>query len=219
QLESTIFAGKFPFQEQVSLDFEGIWSPKLNSSDLIFGKSHIEIGDSAENNGLEMYVDYPTTVAVQSQNYSLDKFHDHFPVYFVNSSASEKVFFGKDDHTFGIQEALDGSKLPNWKPIEGKGIEFCGNGNWGLIVHPGEFVVILMKKYTGDFETQMRVRFKQGDNILVGKPFNGVINRSQVHIKEESYFSRILNNTNGIAASWLFLGAEVRKESWIVKAN
>jgi len=141
----------------------------------------------------------------------------YYPVYFVNSNNSDKIFFIKDKYAFGIQEALEKKKFGNWLPIESRGFDFCGNGYSGLIVHPQEFVVILMKKYDGDLETAMRARFQVGENIIVSKPFKGRINKNQFKIKDSSYIQGRLQKTNGKAASWLFYNAVPKEEEWVVK--
>lgn len=212
-----VFAGKYKFQDKI--DVNPIKEDKLMNKDLISGYSSVKKVDSISIHGLEIIVDYKTSVKY-SKYYERDStIYKYYPVYFVNSTNSDKLFIGKDSYVFGIQEALKKQnsrnlRNRNWLPIEGKGFDFCGNGYWGLVVHPKEFVLILMRKYKGNYNTKMRVRFRFGENILVSKPFEGKINKNQFSIKDSSYIGQQLKESDGEAASWLFNGAEPKKEQF-----
>lgn len=208
-----IFAGKFRFANKIDISPDK--RDTAMSKDFVGNYSRSRIGDSIDINGFELIVDYDQVVKFRQYDSIV---YEYYPVYFVNSTKSDKMFLGKDDYIFGIQEALDNEKWKSWRPIESRGFDFCGNGRWGLIVHPNEFVVILMRKYEGDFQTAMRVRFELGDNIYVSKPFEGIIQESQFRIQDSSYLEKQLRETNGSAASWLFYGAVPRQEEWAVKA-
>ncbi|HMR88979.1 MAG TPA: hypothetical protein PKD51_12535 [Saprospiraceae bacterium] len=211
-----IFAGKFKFHDSIDVNPKTI--QKVKQDDYLGGYSSIGLSDSFDVNGLEIYIDYDKSVQYtrffeyDSTNYI------YYPVYFVNSTNSKKVFFGKDRYVFGIQEARDKKEFGIWLPIESRGFDFCGNGHWGLIVHPKEYVVVLMKKYFGNYQTEMRVRFEVGENIFVSKPFTGRINEKQFSIKDSSFIQKELLETNGIAASWLFYGAVPKEEYWAGKS-
>ncbi len=210
-----IFTRKFKFQDKIDIN------PEVKDTaiykDFISEYSRIRLGDSLDVNGFELIVDYENTVKYNKYYQQESTLHDHYPVYFVNSTNTDKVFFGKDSYVFGIQEALNKTEYENWRPIESKGFDFCGNGRWGLIVHPQEFVLVLMRKYEGDYKTEMRVRFKVGENIFISKPFKGQINKSQFFIKDSSYLKKDLQETNGKAAAWLFYDAVPKEEEWAVK--
>lgn len=202
------FAGKYSFAKSIDINREKRYTQTSNR-DFIRGKYKIGLGDSIDVNGFEIIVDYEQTVK-HNPFYKHDStLYAYYPVFFVNSTKTDKIFLGKDGYAFGIQEALDNYK---WKPIEGRGVIYCGNGHFGLLVHPQEFVVILMRKYKGDFETRIRVRFKVGESIYVSKPFKGTINYNQFSIPDSSYFGQRLKETNSNAATWLFYGAEPKKE-------
>jgi len=143
--------------------------------------------------------------------------NEYYPVFFVNSTPSDKLFLGKDRYVFGIQEAFDTCDFGSWLPIEGRGFDFCGNGYWKLVVHPEEFVIVLMRKYKGGFETGVRVRFQLGESLYVSKPYKGVINEKQFLVEDSSYFDDRLKETDGRAANWLFYGAVPKEEEWVVK--
>jgi hypothetical protein len=209
------FVWKFKFQEEIDINPE-----KRDTTvykDFIDKYSRRGLTDSLGINGLELIVDYDNSVKYNRYYQYDSSLYDHYPVYFVNSTQTDKVFYGKDSYVFGIQEAVDNIKYGEWRPIEGRGFDFCGNGRWGLIVHPQEFILVLMRKYEGDYETKMRVRFEVGENIFVSRPFKGRINEHQFSIQDSSYLEKRLQETNGKAATWLFYGAVPKEEEWAVK--
>jgi hypothetical protein len=131
----------------------------------------------------------------------------YYPVYIVNQTPNTKLFIGKDGHIFAIQEALDEEGY--WRPIEGRGFDFCGNGYWGLKIHSDEFITVLFPKYEGDFKTKLRVRIKNDDMIYVSLPFDGVINKNQFILdKERDYHYRKLIENRAGAIQYLFYGAQ-----------
>lgn len=208
------FIGKFEFQNKV--DINPKYRDTIIPTEYLEEYSEIRIGDSLDANGFELIVDYDKTVKY-NRYYDTDSIlFDHYPVFFVNSSNSDKIFLAKDSYVFGIQEALDTLNWPQWRPIEGRGFDFCGNGKWGLIVHPNEFILVLMRKYEGNFKTGIRARFQIGENIYVSKPFKGTINSNQFNIKDDSSLKSYLQKSHGRAATWLFYGAEPHENKWAV---
>lgn len=212
-----IFAGKYKFKDTIDVNPETI--DKIAQEDYFGGYSSTRLGDSADVNGFELYVDYSKSVLYNNYyKYDKNKFI-YYPVYFVNSTNSNKVFFGKDSYAFGIQEARDKAEQGFWRPIECRGFDFCGNGHWAIIVHPRELVLILMRKYDGNYETEMRVRYEVGDNIFVSKPFVGKICESQFYLRESSRVQKRLHKTEATEASWLFYGAIPKEEEWGGKSH
>ena len=213
------FIGKFKFQDEIDItpkNYDTINEENPIYEDYIYDYSPFGQYDTIDVNGLELLVDYETTVKYNRYFEFESTLYHYFPVYFINSTNTDKAFYGKDGYVFGIQEAKDGGE---WRPIEGRGFDFCGNGRWGLIVHPREFILILMRKYEGDYETKMRVRFEVNENIFVSSPFIGKINKNQFSIQDSSYLERRLQETGGKASSWLFYGAIPKGEDWVLKAN
>ncbi len=212
------FVGKYKFQKEIDINPEN--RDTTTYKDFIEGYSpaRIQISDSIDVNGFELIVDYEKTVRYNPFYEQGSKLFDHYPVYFVNSTHTDKMFFGKDSYVFGIQEALSPDNWGEWRPIEGRGFDFCGNGRFGVIVHPNEFVLVLMRKYEGDFKTALRVRIEVGNSVYVSKPFVGMIDECQFEIKNDSYLESRLQETNGKAAAWLFYGAVPKQEEWAVMA-
>jgi hypothetical protein len=139
--------------------------------------------DSIRTDGLEVFADYSSTVLqIKWVMISFPEKHipeTYFPVYVVNQTPTSKILLGTGSNVYAIQEAFDGK---TWRPIEAVQGDWCGMGRWGLKINSDEFVTFLMRKYTGDFKTKMRVRVKVGDMIYVSNPFIGSINRSQFYV-------------------------------------
>ncbi len=175
-----IFLGKYKFTDSLFVSGDRFADRQRDSSiyrDFI--DEHIVWrSDSLYSDGFELYPDY--SAAIKYRHYEKE-YNFYYPLYIVNQTPKNKIFIGKDSHVFGLQEARH--KDGNWYPIEVKGYDFCGNGYWGLIVHPREFITVLLPKYNGDFETQIRIRLKIGDNTYVTKPFIGKINSSQFYLR------------------------------------
>ncbi len=177
-LPGPIFVGKYPFSKEIDIN-------KKDTSykhDFIYefrGDRYVDIhNDSLSMDGFQLIVDYETNIVLSFPRTLWG--NTFYPVYVVNETQSTKIFTGKDSHLFSLQEARDSNY--RWYPIERRPIEMCGHGYWGLRIHPGEFALFILQKYTGNFKTWLRVRLKNGTNIYVSKPFIGTINPSQFYI-------------------------------------
>lgn len=204
------FAGKYRFQDEIDINPTRVDTTLEN--DIVHSYAAF---DTLDVNGFEVIVDYETSVKFEEYygHESPLAPNEYFPVYFVNSTNSNKLFLGKDGYVFGIQEAFfEDEKYRGWQPIEARGFDFCGNGHWGLIIRPQEFAVVLMRKYTGDYETGLRVRLVLDESTIVSKPFKGRVSKKQYTIPDSSYLEERLQETNGKAAAWLFYGAVPKEE-------
>ncbi len=182
------YVGKFTFSDTIDIAEER--QDTAFYHDFIDRRStFIENQHLSEVNGFEIAVDYETEVFYPDWRYYEDStLYPFYPIYIINSTQTDKVFFGKEGHGFGIQEASTdiNSSRGNWYPIEQRGVDFCGIGRWGMTVKPKEFLVFLMAKYEGDFETKLRVRMQNGESIFVSTPFEGKINKAQFYQKDGS---------------------------------
>lgn len=70
-----------------------------------------------------------------------------------------------------------------------------------------------MRKFKGDYETFLRTRIKNGDNILVSKKFKGLINKKQFLLKKGSTPKVLLNEVNKYSVVGLFFGATPLNDS------
>ena len=164
--------------------------------------------DSLTSDGLQIIPDYNTSIAYKRGIFERKLF---YPVYIVNETNQDKVFYGKDGHGYGIQEALDTSRYKSWHPIESIGYDFCGNGDFRKRIRPGEFLMFLLPKYDGSFNTLIRIRFQIGKNIFVSRAFKGIINPEQFNIDKRDWIYDRLKETKGEAASYLFYGGNPRE--------
>jgi hypothetical protein len=139
--------------------------------------------DSITTDGFQIFADYKTTIKVADDG-NVGR-GVYYPVYLVNETNRTKLFIGKDRHAFAIQEAQDTARYRyDWKAIEAKGFDFCGNGYFGLKVHPGEFVMFLAKKYAGPDTTLMRIRAEVGEHVYISQPFTGSLSFKQFRVGE-----------------------------------
>lgn len=195
-----IFVGKFKFQEKIDLNPEKRDTSFYKDFNTSFTRG---LGnDTLSINGFELYVDYNSSAIYEWYDTLV---YEYYPVYFVNSTDSDKLFLGKDSYTFGLQEAAMANN--RWQTIEAQGFDFCGNGYWSLIVHPKEFVVILMQKYQGDFKTTLRTRFRIGETVYVSHSYKGTINQNQFNYKEDSYIETKMKENPVEAINHYFYGS------------
>jgi hypothetical protein len=167
-----------------------------------------QFSDKVSTNGLDLFVDYQNTVFAQrySHNKELLPF---YAVYLVNNSSLPKRFKGKDSWVFGLQEAVQNSSnyYDNWRPIEMRGWDFCGMGNWSKILLPNEYAVILFPKYEGNLKTKVRVRIQNGESIYVSESFEGIVNESQFYFKDSASLDEITKDNHPMAGYYWFYGA------------
>lgn len=181
-----------------------LFIPDKRFRDTTFRKDFISRNyDTLMTDGFELIPDYATDV--YRNEYQSENSNYYYPVYLINQTPTVKAFIGKDNYVFGLQEALDTNGM--WRPIEGRGFDFCGMGFWGLKVRPQEFITVLFPKYAGEYKTKMRVRIKNGDNIYVSKPYEGTINENQLNLKKGDYLYRELRQNEPSTIIDLFYGA------------
>lgn len=194
--------GKYKFTDTLKIKAER--TPDNESRNSYFDDRLIGQTDSTRTDGLEILTDYSSHVA---WNPYFDKqAYVFYPVYMINQTPNRKALLGKGGCVFGIQEALDTNGY--WRPIEGRGFDFCGRGYFGLKIEPNEFVTILFPKYKGDYKTKIRVRIKNGDNIYISQSFDGFINESQLYLEKDGYFYKALTENKASAIEYLFYGAK-----------
>ena len=114
----------------------------------------------------------------------------YFTAYLVNTSKETFTAKRQDGSLIMIQEALD--EEGEWKPIEYWVYSGCGNSyDNPLELDSGKYVIVPIKKYSGEFKTKIRLKFKYGKKIMYSKPFSGSVNLSQFN-KEENQVYGIL---------------------------
>lgn len=174
-----ILIGKLSFCDTISLyPREEIFETPIE--DRLQKKSDLE-SPEIRYDGFELYPDYQTTIAKVDEYPGYGKYY--YPLYIVNNTTNDKVFTAKGVNVYAIQEAQDSNEV--WLPIEIRTIDFCGFGSWEFKTHPKEFVGVLMPKYQGDYQTNLRVRILIGDIIYISPPFKGKINYEQFYLDKE----------------------------------
>lgn len=109
-----------------------------------------------------------------------------YPVYIWNPTNKTTSIPVTGVTTDIIQEAKD--EKGNWKPIEFHVPSLCGNGTWEYILKPSYYAISSIYKYTGDFKTEIRVKFRRGRNVYYSNSFEGSINKGQ--FSENEYFNK-----------------------------
>jgi hypothetical protein len=102
-----------------------------------------------------------------------------YPVFIYNLF-SRKVTIGMNGIIDINYEAKDVNG--NWKKIEDKMMLICGTGSSNLVIYPNEIAITSVLKYSGSFETKLRVEL---DGVYSNE-FTGYVNLSQFEPEEEN---------------------------------
>lgn len=201
------FVGKFKFTSELNFGDE------LHKRDTSFLKDIIveyydlkfKERDSITTDGFQIFADYNTSIKFAGDDYWEQGVY--YPVYVVNETNRPKLFIAKDSHVFAVQETRDTAVFKSWRAIESRGFDFCGNGYFGLKVHPGEFIMFLAHKYAGPDTAQMRIRVEVGEHIYISRPFIGSLNFQQFRAGEGTS-----NSHNYINVYYQYHGALPKNE-------
>ncbi|MBK7442858.1 MAG: hypothetical protein IPI65_15400 [Bacteroidetes bacterium] len=137
--------------------------------------------DSLDFSGLEIVADYGTTIPMRYRNKVIDKrsqIYAYFPVYILNNNETEKYLNYESIYAKGLQlkDALF------FEPIEFFDVQAtCFDMNYFIKLLPGEFVLVLFKKYQGDTKGPLRIMIKNSGSTLYSAPFNASYNKSQIN--------------------------------------
>ena len=69
-----------------------------------------------------------------------------------------------------------------------------------------------MRKYEGDYETDMRVRIKLWNTIYVSKPFRGTMNKDQFNVPKKASYAKHFDKSKRYDVSKYFYGATVHEK-------
>jgi hypothetical protein len=195
------FKGLFSIGDSVNrIDNDTLNGIDLLSYDLADSREEKKIVDISTD-GLKMYVDYDKYV---KPAYEKNKKLFYYTVYFANETPVHKFVTIKDGGVLALQEAQyrDG----NWYPIEWRGTEDCLNGGMAVKVLPNQFITFSMKKYHGDFATNLRIRFENGRQIYISEPFEGYIDERQFYF-ENQFTVQLFKDNIESACSFRFYDA------------
>lgn len=172
----------------------------------------MKLNDSLKNDGLEIYFNN-NPVAYKSD--LISAFHhdsiiglEHYPCYIVNETKNDKLLKGKDSHIYAIQEAQDSNG--HWFPIENYMFDFCGNGGREYIIHSNEYMLVLFRKYHGNYKTKIRVVIENNNCIYTSNAISGYINYSQFYLNRRDDYERYKKKVNQIIYGRTFKDFEVQ---------
>ena len=113
----------------------------------------------------------------------------YFRAYLINNKSEKFTAKRQDESLIMIQEALD--ENGNWLPIEYWVYSGCGNSYFNpLELDSGKYVMIPIRKYSGYFNTKIRLKMKKDSTLFYSQPFEGSIDKEQ--------FQKETNQVHGI---------------------
>ena len=171
------FLGKYAFGDTLFTDER--WYENAEQDFLYFMRDSL---DYLASDGFQL-IPRPD-IELPNSDYKGNEPAAFFPVFIPNETADTKLLFGKESHVYAIQEARD--SFGDWRPIEHRGFDWCGVGSWELKVHPQEYVAMLMPLYKGNYATELRIIFKNGENRIISKPYRGSISYEQFYFEPGS---------------------------------
>ncbi len=116
-----------------------------------------------------------------------------YPVYIWNPTTKITSIPVQGVTTEIIQEAKD--ENGTWRPIEYWVSGLCANGAWEYILEPNYYVITSVYKYSGEFKTDLRVKFRRDNKVYYSNSFRGSINRGQFALND--HFNRPYNFLEG----------------------
>lgn len=190
---------------QDSINLDTINFLKTNYKDYYHGGQAKQLRDSLGRDSIFIYVDYNTNVCLKGAD--IEKGNMFFPVYYTNYSKSDKVFFYIDSWTIALQEVLNPA-TQQYEPIEIVTPYICGTYSTGIVLHPGESVLVLQKKYAGTVQTSARLRYVCNDSVRVSEPYTVFFNPNQLNVPLSYFRAPWSNGDEDAFYEYNFLGTE-----------
>lgn len=121
--------------------------------------------------------------------------NSYFTAYLVNNSNKTAEIVRQDRSFIMIQEAKDKEGI--WRPIEHWYYSGCGNSYFNpLVLTPQSYSIIAIKKYSGSFITELRLKTFNKKKVMYSEVFHGSIDVNQFNKKgskedhEKMYLNR-----------------------------
>ncbi len=107
-----------------------------------------------------------------------DSWINNYPVFIVNYTDTIISLTYEDISGFKmIQEAKD--SIGTWKPIQYWHWNWCGNAYSTIDLKPKYFALTRTPKFSGEYQTKLRLKMRFFNKTYYSKEFNGSINYSQ----------------------------------------
>ncbi|MBX2876284.1 MAG: hypothetical protein KTR30_29460 [Saprospiraceae bacterium] len=162
------YVGKFAFADSIFIpDDRLLWSAEdfLRYDELP--------SQEAQGRGLQVKID-PKLILCGRRN---DKTRAYLPAFIFNETPNPQYLVGMDWQPWHIIEAKD--TQGNWRPIQISIPSDCGTQMGFLKLKPQEFCILNLPVFVGDFATELRLRIRNGKQIMVSNSFPAKINQSQ----------------------------------------
>lgn len=118
------------------------------------------------------------------------------PVFITNLAIDTVFLAHQDGCIFMIQEAKDENGL--WKPIEYWRYNKCLESYGVVALLPSNLLLVKIIRYTGSFETSLRVKLRNGEHVYYSNTFKGTINKKQFDLptdfSDKLYLDRMFLN-------------------------
>jgi hypothetical protein len=208
----SVYIGKFKWTDSLIVSADLFEYRSISGEDQLFQYEDVMDRGYLETDGLQLFPDYASSVAYTPE-YSGYGEDDgpmlYYPLYVVNETARNKYYKYDSYRGFPIQEAIEisNNERVHWRPMESTKRIGCGNWEQTIRIRPGEFLLFLLPKYYGDIPTSLRVRMKNGPNILVSDAFLGYVRNSQLNIEKGSWQDGYIRSGYIRALEALFHGA------------
>lgn len=162
------YLGKFAFADSISIsDDRLLWSAEdfLRYDELPSKEAH--------GSGLQVKID-PKLILCGRRN---DKAKAYLPAFIFNETPTPQYLVGMNWQPWHILEAKD--QEGNWRPIQISIPSDCGTQMGFLKLKPQEFCILNLPVFTGDFATELRLRIRNGMQIMISNSFPAQINQNQ----------------------------------------
>lgn len=211
---NSVYLGKFKWCDTLQIP-EDVISYQSCKEEREFEFLWKGMDEKFKTDGFELVPDYNSIIFysnIPMDGYSNEEYCTYYPVYLVNTTSECRYLVLRKNRVFAFQEAANPYAILNneFLPIEYNPEDYSEAGKSAIKVMPGEFIFFIVPRYMGSYETKIRVRVYNYDNVIVSYPFPGQINFRQflaepgtglekIIAEEDVNFSRFLR--------FMFLGA------------
>lgn len=190
------YLGKFAFSDSIFIpDDRLLWSEEefLRIDQLPYDESH--------GAGLQVRIDSQLVVTGRRN----DKARAYHPAFIFNETQTTKYLLGMNWQPWHILEAKDPEG--HWRPIQVFVPSDCATQMGYLKLEPQEFCMLSLPVFAGDFATELRLRIRNGKEVLLSNSFKGKINRTQFKFSPTDPYKWHIQQYPKKSANRFFLGS------------